>query len=156
MVGLPPEVEIAGKQQIVCPPAHGEFFGFLPVPYEVGPLPNHQGTKSNGQGWPGTNFLEEIDVAVSLGSGWNGGGRVMDSRQELLSRCDHGCSFWSRKGHMTHLPSRANHPLTIQMHRGAWGGKGFPASLTGHHGGHLVPKEIHHDGRGQQSHFTQW
>lgn len=31
MLGLPPEVRIAGKQQIVCPPARGEFFGFLPV-----------------------------------------------------------------------------------------------------------------------------
>ncbi len=31
MLGLPPELRIAGKQQIVCPPARGEFFGFLSV-----------------------------------------------------------------------------------------------------------------------------
>ena len=31
MLGLPPEVRIAGKQQIVCPPARGESFGFLSV-----------------------------------------------------------------------------------------------------------------------------
>ncbi|HBH79662.1 MAG TPA: hypothetical protein DDY39_07540 [Nitrospira sp.] len=66
MLDLPPEVEIAGKQQIVCPPPHVEFFGFLPVPYELGPLRNHQGTKSNGQGWSGTNFFEEINVAFGL------------------------------------------------------------------------------------------
>ena len=39
--------EAAGKTDD-HPFAHGEFFGFLPVPFSLGPIPDRQGTHPKG------------------------------------------------------------------------------------------------------------